>query len=165
MKDIRLSAGGETYRFNNDDNRTVTINFADPNILQRFEAAADQIEKIQTKYAAQSATADTLTAVDKEIKKIIDEAFNAPVSAAAFGSASVMAPTADGRTAFEEVMEFFAAEIPVQVKKATAQLTAREQAKAIKIDPESISSYAAPKPTASTMTPEQIEALKAVGLL
>lgn len=165
MKDIRLSAGGETYRFNGDDNRTVTINFADPNILQRFDTASDQIEKIYAEYSAQDATADTLAAVDKEIKEIIDEAFNAPVSAAAFGSASVMTPTADGKTAFEEVMEFFVAEIPVQVKKATAQLTAREQAKAIKIDPENISAYAAPKPTASTLTTEQIEALKAVGLL
>lgn len=139
MKNITLSTGGETYCFNGDESRSVTINFTDPNLPARFEKCYSEIEKRIKAAREGSVTAEKLLQLDKEAKDLLDTAFNAPVSAAAFGNMSIFTPVGES-VLFKEFADKFIPEIEAQVEKLGSQLRARK----VTLDMKKLDKYTAP---------------------
>ena len=99
------------FRFDKDDNRIVEINTSDMNLMQRVSEAYPKLQELQTKAAkltegldvesteSESAAikdiatmAERLSAVDTEMRELLDYMFDAPVSAAAAPSGSMYDP-------------------------------------------------------------------------
>lgn len=97
------------FRFNKDDDRIVEVNTSDMNLMQRVSDAYPKLQDLQTKAtkltdgieitdeeasALDSLTtmAERLSAVDKEMRELIDYMFDAPVSAAAAPDGSMYDP-------------------------------------------------------------------------
>ena len=99
------------FRFDKDDNRIVEINTSDMNLMQRVSEAYPKLQELQTKAsklteglnveneesefaAIQDITtmAERLSAVDAEMRELLDYMFDAPVSAAAAPSGSMYDP-------------------------------------------------------------------------
>ncbi len=147
MKNITLSTGGETYCFNNDENRTVTINLTDPNLPARFEQGYAKIDELMKSAKEGDITPEKLMQLDTGIKALLDKAFNAPVSAAAFGGMSVFTPVGDS-VLFVEFANKFIPEIEAQVQKLGGQLRAKQ----ITLDGQKLKKYTAPyEPAANTV--------------
>lgn len=98
------------FRFGKDDNRIVEVNTSDMNLMQRVSDAYPKLQELQTKAsklteglntddesegsAIESITtlAERLSAVDAEMRELLDYMFDAPVSAAAAPSGSMYDP-------------------------------------------------------------------------
>ena len=99
------------FRFDKDDNRIVEINTSDMNLMQRVSEAYPKLQELQTKASkltegldventeSESAAiedittmAERLSAVDTEMRELLDYMFDAPVSAAAAPSGSMYDP-------------------------------------------------------------------------
>ena len=99
------------FRFDKDDNRIVEINTSDMNLMQRVSEAYPKLQELQTKasklteglnveneeseFAALediTTMAERLSAVDTEMRELLDYMFDAPVSAAAAPSGSMYDP-------------------------------------------------------------------------
>ena len=99
------------FRFDKDDNRIVEINTSDMNFMQRVSEAYPKLQELQTKAAkltegldvenAESehsaieditTMAERLSAVDAEMRELLDYMFDAPVSAAAAPDGSMYDP-------------------------------------------------------------------------
>ena len=99
------------FRFDKDDNRIVEINTSDMNLMQRVSEAYPKLQELQTKAskltegidventesehaAIEDITtmAERLSAVDAEMRELLDYMFDAPVSAAAAPSGSMYDP-------------------------------------------------------------------------
>jgi hypothetical protein len=99
------------FRFDKDDNRIVEINTSDMNLMQRVSEAYPRLQELQTKASkltegldvenieSESAAiedittmAERLSAVDTEMRELLDYMFDAPVSAAAAPSGSMYDP-------------------------------------------------------------------------
>ena len=99
------------FRFDKDDNRIVEINTSDMNLMQRVSEAYPKLQELQTKasklteglnveneeseFAAIediATMAERLSAVDAEMRELLDYMFDAPVSAAAAPSGSMYDP-------------------------------------------------------------------------
>ena len=99
------------FRFDKDDNRIVEINTSDMSLMQRVSVAYPKLQELQNKAAtltegldventkSESATIDDITtmaerlsAVDTEMRELLDYMFDAPVSEAAAPSGSMYDP-------------------------------------------------------------------------
>ena len=99
------------FRFDKDDNRIVEINTSDMNLIQRVSEAYPKLQALQTKASKltegldvennESETsslddittmAERLSAVDTEMRELLDYMFDAPVSAAAAPNGSMYDP-------------------------------------------------------------------------
>lgn len=98
------------FRFDKDDNRIVEINTSDMNLMQRVSEAYPKLEDLQTKASklteglnddndstagaieSISTMAERLSAVDAEMRDLLDYMFDAPVSAAAAPTGSMYDP-------------------------------------------------------------------------
>ena len=99
------------FRFDKDDNRIVEINTSDMNLMQRVSDAYPKLQELQTKASkltegldveniesesaaidAIATMAERLSAVDTEMRELLDYMFDAPVSAAAAPSGSMYDP-------------------------------------------------------------------------
>jgi hypothetical protein len=95
------------FRFDKDDTRIVEINTSDMNLLQRVNVAYPKLQELQEKaskmtegieidestaIAGLGTMAERLSAVDAEMRDLLDYMFDAPVSAAAAPSGSMYDP-------------------------------------------------------------------------
>ena len=99
------------FRFDKDDNRIVEINTSDMNLMHRVSEAYPKLQELQVKASkltegldvesveSESAAledittmAERLSAVDTEMRELLDYMFDAPVSAAAAPSGSMYDP-------------------------------------------------------------------------
>ena len=99
------------FRFGKDDNRIVEVNTSDMNLLQRVSVAYPKLQDLQAKASKltegidideESIGAETiqgittmaerLSAVDTEMRNLLDYMFDAPVSAAAAPDGSMYDP-------------------------------------------------------------------------
>ena len=99
------------FRFDKDDKRVVEVNTSDMNLMQRVNVAYPKLQALQDKASklteglsiddtsteADAITdlatmADRLSAVDAEMRELIDYMFDAPVSAAAAPDGSMYDP-------------------------------------------------------------------------
>ena len=98
------------FRFDKDDNRTVEVNTSDMNLMQRVSEAYPKLQDLQTKAAkltdgieiedeaevsaidSITTMAERLSAVDVEMRELLDFMFDAPVSRAAAPTGSMYDP-------------------------------------------------------------------------
>ena len=99
------------FRFDKDDNRIVEINTSDMNLIQRVSEAYPKLQALQTKASKLTegldvennesdlaaldditTMAERLSAVDTEMRELLDYMFDAPVSAAAAPNGSMYDP-------------------------------------------------------------------------
>lgn len=98
-KALQFETGLVTYSLN--DNCEITINPTDPNFVEKLFNTFNELDKKQEAYetevkgAAKGEIFNIARHRDAEMRKIIDEVFEAPVCAATFGSMNVYA-MADG---------------------------------------------------------------------
>lgn len=99
------------FRFDRDDNRVVEVNTSDMNLMQRVNVAYPKLQDLQHKAAkltegididetsseagaldGLATMAERLSAVDTEMRELMDYMFNAPVSQAAAPDGSMYDP-------------------------------------------------------------------------
>jgi hypothetical protein len=99
------------FRFDKDDSRIVEINTSDMNLMQRVSVAYPKLQDLQDRASKMtegldleednedistihsiSTMADRLSAVDAEMRELLDYMFDAPVSAAAAPNGSMYDP-------------------------------------------------------------------------
>lgn len=99
------------FRFGKDDTRIVEVNTSDMNLMQRVNTAYPKLQDLQTKASKLTegldvedsetesgalgnlaTMAERLSAVDSEMRELLDYMFNAPVSAAAAPDGSMYDP-------------------------------------------------------------------------
>jgi hypothetical protein len=110
--DLDLSiTSKKKFRFGKDDNRIVEVNTSDMNLMQRVNVAYPKLQDLQTKASKLtegivieegateadamqgiSTMAERLSAVDNEMRELLDYMFDAPVSAAAAPDGSMYDP-------------------------------------------------------------------------
>lgn len=110
------------FRFDNDDNRIIELNTSDMGILQRISDTYPKLQELQQKAASVMANtdventddlettlggirtvADRLAAIDKDMRTLVDDLFNAPVSAATAPDGSMYDPF-EGTFRFEHII-------------------------------------------------------------
>ena len=109
MKSISFDEGYREYKLNGDDSRIIRIQITDPNLFSRIEIGMKKAESLIGKYS-DSSDLEALTRFDTEVKTILNEAFGTDICTPAFGSASVLTPTSDGKTLL--IYAFFEAFMP-----------------------------------------------------
>jgi hypothetical protein len=101
----------KAFRFDKDDNRIVEVNTSDMNLMQRVNVAYPKLQDLQERATkltegldlsddsvetdalhSIATMAERLSAVDAEMRELIDYMFDAPVSAAAAPSGSMYDP-------------------------------------------------------------------------
>lgn len=117
--DLDLSVTAKkAIRFDKDDNRIVYINTSDMGIIKRFEDAIEKLNTLQKESLSvlsneiESATeeesahliAETLEDIDAKMRTLIDEIFDAPVSAVAAPSGTMYDPF-NGTWRYEYIIE------------------------------------------------------------
>lgn len=107
------------FRFDKDDNRIVEVNTSDMNLMQRMNTAYPQLQALQEKASKltegletdsertalddMAIMAERLSAVDTEMRELLDYMFDAPVSAAAAPDGSMYDPF-NGSFRFEHII-------------------------------------------------------------
>jgi hypothetical protein len=142
------------FRFDKDDTRIVEVNTSDMGLMQRMSTAYPKLQELQAKAAkltdglsienAESEAssisdletmAERLTAIDAEMRSLIDYMFDAPVSAAAAPDGSMYDPFS-GSFRFEHIIALMIAQyeenlqsefgkMETQLKKHTNKYTRR----------------------------------------
>ena len=117
--DLDLSiTSKKKFRFDKDDNRIVEINTSDMNLMQRVSTAYPKLQELQDKASkltegieiessealnGLSTMAERLSAVDAEMRELLDYMFDAPVSKAAAPNGSMYDPF-NGSFRFEHII-------------------------------------------------------------
>lgn len=102
MPSLNFGTGLKTFDMNGDSDKTVSFCPTDFNFIQRLYRAFEALEKLQGDYIGRASAnltteemIELISSTDKEVRGIIDAAFEAPVSDMAFGKLSSFA-IADG---------------------------------------------------------------------
>lgn len=120
MQSINFAKGYKTYAINGDENNTVKINVADPNLKNRIVGVMQEIDEFMSKYGDAAITYELITELDDFTKSKLDEAFGKGFSEAVFGELSCFAITEDeGKFVYETFLEAFLPIITADIKQAT----------------------------------------------
>lgn len=121
MQSINFAKGYKTYAINGDENNTVKINVADPNLKNRIIGIMQEIESYKSKYGDAAVTDEVLTELDDFTKAKLDEAFGKGFSQSVFGELSCFAITEDeGKFVYETFMEAFLPIVTADIEQAAA---------------------------------------------
>ena len=120
MESIRFDNGFQQYSFNGS--KPVSICVTDFNMIARLMDAQEKISGIAERYRGTQATPERLAEADKEIRKIVDDAFAAPVCQAAFSTANCMSVNRSGKLLVQAFLEAFGPVIRAQIEKNTQGL-------------------------------------------
>lgn len=119
MKSINFDEGYKTYAVNGDENRVIRIKITDLNLLKRCETAMSEIESLKEKSKGRS-DENTMVEFDKNVRRIIDKAFDSDICANAFGDANICTVVKDGKLLFEAFFEAFIPMLEIDIKAAFA---------------------------------------------
>lgn len=120
MQSINFVKGYKTYAINGDENNTVKINVADPNLKNRIVGVMQEIDEFKSGYGDAPITYEIITELDAFTKSKLDEAFGKGFSEAVFGELSCFAITEDeGKFVYETFMEAFLPIITADIEQAT----------------------------------------------
>lgn len=118
-KSINFDTGIKEFVINGDESNVIRINCSDPNLIGRMEQAEKKFGEIIDKYQSEELTANILD-FDAELKATIDEAFNADISAHAFGKANCLSYVGNGeKMLFEAFLEAFIPLIKDEIAKSS----------------------------------------------
>lgn len=119
MKQIQFDSGIREYGINGDDSRVIRIMISDMNLGKRIADLESRVSELADKYrAVQDPDAEQLAALDRDVRSIINEAFNSDICTPAFGATNCCSPVAGGKMLFEG----FLAALTEQVKADIAEL-------------------------------------------
>ena len=116
MRSINFDNGYKEYAINGDDN-IVKININDVNIITRFDEAAAEIEKLETRFKTEDKTPELLAEADKTVREQLNYVFGTDIATAAFGNMNCFSPVG-GRTLFEVFIEAIQPVIMEDIKAA-----------------------------------------------
>lgn len=106
MQSISFDTGSKEYEINGKS--TVKINIADLNMKARVDEMSPVLDRIVKEMSEiDTPTAQQLQSFDAQVKEIIDYAFGAPVSQAAFGNLNCLSPNSRGELIFEAFINAF----------------------------------------------------------
>lgn len=99
MPNLEIETGVKTFTINNDECRTITFCPTDYGFIKRLESAYEQLDTAQEKWADEGREAGddvhkmmaVIDGAEKEIRALIDFAFNAPISGIVFQGLSAYA--------------------------------------------------------------------------
>lgn len=106
MKSINFDEGYKNYAVNGDEKRIIRVRVADINLIKRVESALTEIEQLKEKYRGRQ-DKNTLLDFDRNVRDLIDKAFDSEICAPAFGDANICAPVSGGKLLFESFFEAF----------------------------------------------------------
>lgn len=106
MKSINFDEGYKNYAVNGDEKRIIRVRVTDINLLKRVEAALTEVESLKEKYSGRP-DKKTLLDFDRNVRDLIDKAFDSEICAPAFGDANICAPVSGGKLLFESFFEAF----------------------------------------------------------
>ena len=100
ITNLSFDEGYKEFSVNGDESRIVRFRVTDLNLWDRIAKLQDSLTEKAEKYKKllkttknAKETAEQLAALDKEAKAEIDKAYDAPVSAPAFGAGHCLTPT------------------------------------------------------------------------
>ena len=150
MKSINFDEGFEEYAINNDPNRVIRLRLADPNLMNRIDAAMEKTTELFAKYKDQEAK--KLPEFDAEVKALINEAFGSDICTPAFGSANIASLGGDGQPIFYSFMNELMKILEIESSRVKEKIQVRPE----------VQKYLEPAVTAqselpdvSNLTPEQ----------
>jgi hypothetical protein len=127
-------------RFDKDDNRIVEVNTSDMNLMQRVTLEYPKLQALQEKASKlteglsvedaqteagaveeMSIMAERLTAVDAEMREVLDYMFDAPVSAAAAPSGSMYDPF-NGSFRYEHIIAIMMGQYEKNIQSEFSQM-------------------------------------------
>lgn len=98
MKSINFNTGiWREYAINGDENNTIRVNIADPNLFKRMEEVSKQARAIFDRLKADHSP-QTLAEADTELRGVLDHVFGVGFSDKVFGMSSIFTPVGDGDT-------------------------------------------------------------------
>ncbi len=164
MKSINFDEGYREYKLNEDDSRVIRIRITDANLKSRIEKSMERTNELISKYKTRP-NSSQLAELDKDIRTILNDAFDSDICTPAFGTASLITPLPDGKLL---LFSFFDAFLPVlkadmEAMKLTMKIKQPEVRPEVQkyIEPVTVAPMMNPVlPDISRLTPEQREFLK-----
>ncbi|MBQ3000392.1 MAG: hypothetical protein IJD63_01445 [Oscillospiraceae bacterium] len=98
MEKLQFDSGIRTFRVNGGE--SLRFNPADPNLYTRLQAASDKLPEIQ-KSLSGTDVPKMLTETDGQLKRLLSEVFPGNDMEKIFAGVNLLAPTATGKTVFE----------------------------------------------------------------
>lgn len=104
---INFDDGLKRYEINGNKDCVITFNPSDAAMAKRMEKLIAELEAREAEFKSGDMTGEEL---DKEVRRMIDYALNAPVSEKVFGNANCVSPCLNGKQLY---MNFLDALMPV----------------------------------------------------
>lgn len=97
MTNIKFDDGYKTYILNDDENKVIRVNVTDFNILDRYNKAQVNMQKlIEEMKQSSDSTPEEIAGYDKRIRENINYIFGSDVCTAAFGTANCLSVVSNG---------------------------------------------------------------------
>lgn len=117
MKSIRFDEGYKEYMVNDDPSRVIRLRL-DPNMIERYERAAEKLEEYERTFG--ELDVDNMSRFDSELRELINSAFGTDICTPAFGEASLFTPTSGGEPLFMAFFNSFLPELEKDIRAVTA---------------------------------------------
>lgn len=101
MSNLSFNEGYKEFTINGDESRKIRINTSDLNLMKRIVDLKNGIKEKEKMYKGLSAStnpenvekiAEELLIIEQEVRKEVDEVFNAPICDTVFGNLNCMSP-------------------------------------------------------------------------
>ncbi len=102
MEKLQFDSGVRVFRVNGGEK--LCFHPGDPNLYARLQAAAEKLPEIQ-KNMAGADVPQLLTQTDRQVKKLLSEVFPGNDMEKIFAGVNLLAPTATGKTVFENFID------------------------------------------------------------
>lgn len=164
MKSLNFDSGIREYAVNGDDSRVVRVNITDLNLGKRIEDLSAEFDRMREKYREiGTPNAQQLFALDRDVRAMLNAAFDSDICTPAFGNANCCSPVADGKMLCEGFVDALLAQIKAdiaEIRPAVAQPHPAVQAYLDDVQP--VMQPVIPgSPVIGQLTPEQKRALLA----
>lgn len=111
MQSINFDNGYKRYSVNGDESNFITVNISDLNIAKRYSEAIPKLTQLSDKYKSVKLTeensADIISELDTEVRKLIDGIFNSDISSHVFGAVHPLTMLVSGKILAESFLEAF----------------------------------------------------------
>ena len=102
MEKLQFDSGVRTYRVNGGE--SLRFNPSDPNLYARLQAASEKLPEMQKAMEGETIP-EMLIKTDRQLKALLSEVFPGNDMEKLFAGVSLLAPTATGKTVFENFID------------------------------------------------------------
>jgi hypothetical protein len=101
MKSINFDSGFREYALNGDEKNTVKINTTDINLIGRIKEMENKVNDLQSEIKnTESLSPELIEKIDRELRNVINKAFDTDICTPAFRNANLLSPTQNGGLLF-----------------------------------------------------------------